>query len=139
MWEAFFCRCQAFPGQAFPRQAESISGGRLLAIPFLRRKRYSIPAQNGVTYHSGRIWQLIPAQAATISLSAQKKIPHSGAERCHRNFRAYLAPFSRAGGYNFPFCAEKDTPFRRGTVSRKLPSGFSTVFPHRRLEFPFLR
>jgi hypothetical protein len=37
-----------------------------LQFPFLRRKRYPIPAQNGVTEASERIGQRFPAQAATI-------------------------------------------------------------------------
>jgi hypothetical protein len=76
-----------------------------LAVGYLqfsvpRRKRYSIPAQNGVTKASERIGQRFPAQAATISLSALKKILHSRAERYHESFRAYWAAISWAGGYN---------------------------------------
>jgi hypothetical protein len=100
-----------------------------LQFPVLRRKRYSIPAQNGITEASERIGQRFPAQAVTIFLSAQKKIPHSGAERCHGSFRAYWAAISLAGGYNFPFCAEKDTPFRRRMVLRSIPGGFSANIP----------
>ena len=117
MGKRFLVRRKVFPAIGY------------LQFPFLRRKRYSIPAQNDVTEASERIWRTIPAQAGTISLSAQKKIPHSSAEGCHAAFRADLAAHSRAGGYNFPFCAEKDTPFRRRKVSRSIPGGFSANIP----------
>ena len=71
-------------------------------------------------------------------------------------FCAEMAPFSRAGGYNYSFCAEKDTSFRRRRVPRSNPGGFGGQFrrrmvprgvpggfgneiPRRRLQFFFLR
>ena len=108
-------------------------------LKILRVKRYPIPTQNGATEHFGRVWQPIPMQAATISHLAPKKIPHSRAEGCHGAFRAHLGAFSCAGGYNFPFCAEKDTPFPRRRVPRRIPGGFGTVFPRRRLQFSIPR
>jgi hypothetical protein len=78
-------------GTVFPR--------RRLQFSFLRRKRHSIPAQKGTTGCSGRIWQRNPAQTATISLSAQKKILYSRAEGCYEGFRADWATDFRAEGY----------------------------------------
>ena len=80
---------------------------------------------------SARKWHRFPAQAATIFLSVQKKILHSGAEWCRGAFRADLATKSRAGGYNFSFCAEKDTLFRRGRVPRSVPGRFAGQFRRR--------
>ena len=110
-------------GTVFPR--------RLLHLSFPRQKRYPIPAQNGATKDSGRVWPRIPAQAATFFLSAQKMIPFSRAERCHGGFRAGLAKNYRAGGYIFPFQAGKDTSFPRRTVPRRIPGGMGTFFPRR--------
>ena len=104
-------------------------------LKILRRKRYPIPAQNVATGQSGRIWGHFPAQAATFFHSAQKKIPHSRAERCHGAFRAGRAANSRAGGYNFPFCAGNDTPFLRRRVPRVSPGAFGGIFLRRRLQF----
>ena len=59
----------------------------------------------GYTVHFERIWRPIPAQAATISHSAQKKIPYSGAEGCHGVFRADLAAESCAGPHLRVICA----------------------------------
>ena len=108
---------------AFLRRNGTVFPRRRLQLFFQRRKRYFIPAQNGATGCSGRIWHRFPAQAVTIILSAQKKIPYSGAEWCHGVFRADLevhsgaelhlraicacwAGNSRAGGYIFPFQAD---------------------------------
>ncbi len=44
----------------------------------------------------GRKKESNPAQAATIFRSAQKKIPHFGAEQGGRRFRAGIAAESRA-------------------------------------------
>ena len=52
-------------GTVFPR--------RRLQFFFLRRKRHSIPAQNGATGCSGRIWRPIPAQNVATSTSARKR------------------------------------------------------------------
>ena len=94
-----------------------------------------ISAQKGATKDSGRIGQRIPAQAATFFRSAQKRIPRSRAERCHGGFRADWATDSRAGSYIFPFRAEKDTPFLRRKVPRRIPGGLGNGFPRRRLHF----
>ena len=94
-----------------------------------------ISAQKGATKDSGRARQRISAQAATFFLSAQKKIPHSRAERCHGAFRADWATDSRAGDYIFPFRAGKDTPFPRRKVPRRIPGGLGHRFPRRRPHF----
>ena len=108
---------------AFLRRNGTVFPRRRLQFFFLRRKRHSIPARKGTPEQSGRIWHRFPAQAATIFLSAQKKIPYSGAEWCYGGFRADLAAHSgaelhpraicacwagnsRAGGYIFPFQAD---------------------------------
>jgi hypothetical protein len=67
-------------------------------LKILRVKRYPIPAQKGATEHFGRIWGPIPAQAASIFPSAQKKIPHSCSDLGVRYFRASLTAFSCAEG-----------------------------------------
>jgi hypothetical protein len=46
-------------GSPFPR--------RRLLFQILRVKRYPIPAQNGTSEHSGRVWHHFPAQAVTFS------------------------------------------------------------------------
>jgi hypothetical protein len=110
LWEAFFfVGVRRFLGRRFLVRRKVFPAVGYLQFPFLRRKRYSIPAQNGVTEASERIGQRFPAQAVTISLSAQKKIPHSGAERCHESFRAYWAAISRADGYNLTAPQKLDT------------------------------
>ena len=90
----------SFPRRTVPRSTPGEFGGRIprrrLQFSFPRRKRYLIPAQNGATEQSGRIWGHFPAQAATIFHSAPKKIPYSRAERCHGAARADLGAFSRA-------------------------------------------
>ena len=66
-------------------------------------------------------------------------IPHSRAEGCLGALRADLAAISRVGGYNFPFCAEKDTPFPLRRVPRSIPGGFGGIFLRRRLQFSIPR
>ena len=94
-----------------------------------------ISAQKDATEDYGRAGQRIPAQAATFFRSERKKIPHSRAEGCFGGFRADLATDFRAGGYIFPSRAEKDTPFPRRRVPRRIPSGLGNGFPRRRLHF----
>ena len=60
---------------------------------------------DGAKSNFGRKKESNPAQAATIFRSAQKKIPHLGAEQGGRRFRAGMAEFSSAGGYIFSFRA----------------------------------
>ena len=78
------------------------------------------------------------------------------AERCHGASRAEKRAISRAGGNNFPFGAEKDTPFPRRmgrqavsggfggriprrTVPRSIPGGKGGDFLRRRQQFPIWR
>ena len=125
----------SFPRRMVPRGIPGAFGGiflrRRLQFSIPRRKRYPIPAQNGATGRPGRIGRRIPAQAATIFPSAPKRIPHSRAERCHVAARAHLGAFSCAGGYIFPFRAEKDTSFLRRTVPRGIPGRFGGRIPRR--------
>ena len=118
-----------------PRSISGAFGGIFLRrrqqFPIRRRKRYPIPAQKGATECSGRIWRPFPAQAATIFHSAPKKIPHFCAEGCYGVFRAGRAANSCAGGYNFPFRAEIDTPFSRRTLPRSYLSGKMGRIPRR--------
>ena len=44
-----------------------------------------------------------------------------------------MGAFPCAGGYNFPFRAEKDTSFPRRTVLRSGPGAFGGIFPRRML------
>ena len=90
-------------GSQFPRRRvpRSIPGGlgneiprRRLQFSFLRRKRYSIPAQKGTPEQSGRIWRPIPAQNFIRGQSA----------RVRRAIPAQVATFSVPGvfGGSFP-------------------------------------
>ena len=109
-------------GSQFPRRRvpRSIPGGlgneiprRRLQFSFLRRKRYSIPAQKGTPEQSGRIWRPIPAQnfirgqSARVMRSIPRRTSSAGNLRVlggqfprrwlHFPFQAYLAAHSRAG------------------------------------------
>ena len=95
--------------------AHSSAGG--YNFPFRVDKDTSFLRRRVIRSIFGRVCGHFPAQAATISHSAPEMIPHS----C-------------AGGNNFPFCAEKDTPFPRRTLPRSIPGGFGGLFLRRKLQ-----
>ena len=81
----------------------------------------------------------IPRRRLHFSIPRRKRYTISAQNSAHEAFRAGWAPPSRAGGYIFPFRAEKDTPFPRRTVARDIPGRLGTPIPRRRLHFSIPR
>ena len=98
-------------------------------------KRYPIPAQNIATEDCGRVWPLIPAQAATFFLPAQKRYPIPAQDiatedsgRIWPQIPAQAATFSLPAQKRYPIPAQNVATEHFGRIWPLIPSQAATFF-----------
>ena len=129
-----------FPRRTVPRSISGGKGGefwrRRQQFPIWRGKRYSIPAQNGATEHSARIWQPIPAQNGATEHPGRKRGRFPAQAVTIFSSQAGKIPNSRAEGCNRALRAERGGDFPHRTVLPGITGGKGGDFPRRRQQFP---